>query len=84
MWKNAFEVFAAALIGNVRAAGEPDCVALANENPLKISRYYHAHDSDCNKYFQCSRYGLVEMHCPEGLNFDRNLYVCGRPREITC
>ncbi|CRK95586.1 CLUMA_CG009046, isoform A [Clunio marinus] len=65
-----------------QAANEPDCVGLANENPLKINRYYHPHDSDCNKYYQCSRYGLVEMQCPEGLNFDRNLYICGRPYEF--
>lgn len=84
MEKNVSQVFAAAFVGNALAAGEPDCVALANENPLKINRYYHAHDSDCNKYFQCSRYGLIEMQCPESLNFDRNLYICGRAHEVTC
>lgn len=77
-------VFAATLIDVVRAAGEPDCVALANENPLKINRYYNRHETDCNKYYQCSRYGLVEMHCPESLNFDAKLHICGRPREVTC
>lgn len=84
MRKNV-SVSAAVLIGNSHAAGsEPDCEALANENPLKISRYYHPHDSDCNKYYQCSRYLLVPMACPEGLNFDRNLNICGRPHEVTC
>lgn len=83
MWKN-ISVFAVALVGNVLAAGEPDCAALANENPLKINRYYHPHESDCNKYYQCSRYALVLMECPESLHFDRNLHICGRPREVTC
>lgn len=77
-------VLAATLIMSVRAAGEPDCAALANENPLKINTYYHPHDSDCNQYYQCSRYLLVPMVCPEGLHFDRNLHICGRPREVTC
>lgn len=33
----------------VNAAGEPDCAKLAEENPLKINRYYHPHEADCNK-----------------------------------
>ena len=45
----------------VNAAGEPDCAALAEENPLKINRYYHPHESDCNLYYQCSPYALVQM-----------------------
>lgn len=77
-------VLAATLIMSVRAAGEPDCAALANENPLKINTYYHPHESDCNQYYQCSRYLLVPMACPEGLHFDRNAHICGRPREVTC
>lgn len=82
--KHFLSVLAATLIMSVHAAGEPDCAALANENPLKISRYYHPHASDCNQYYQCSRYALVPMVCPEGLHFDRNLYICGRPHEVTC
>lgn len=76
-----FSVLSAIMID---AAGEPDCVSLANENPLKINRYYHRHESDCNKYYQCSRYGLIEMQCPETLNFDSTLFICGRPHEVSC
>lgn len=77
-------VLAATLIMYVRAAGEPNCAALAEENPLKIHTYYHPHESDCNQYYQCSRYLLVPMVCPEGLHFDRNAHICGRPHEVTC
>lgn len=66
------------------ASSEPDCAALAEENPLKINRYYHPHESDCNLYYQCSRYALVQMQCPEGLHFDRIHNVCARPADTTC
>lgn len=68
----------------VSAITDEDCVRLSNENPLKTNRYYQPHQDDCNKYYQCSYYGLVEFNCPEGLNFDANYHVCGRPREVNC
>lgn len=81
---NPFSVLIAFVVALVNAAGEPDCAALAEENPLKINRYYHPHESDCNLYYQCSRYALVQMQCPEGLHFDRIHNVCARPRDTTC
>jgi Chitin binding Peritrophin-A domain len=77
-------VLAATSMDFAFAAGEPDCVALANANPLKIHQNYHPHESDCNLYYQCSRYALVLMNCPEGLHFDRTYNICGRPHEVTC
>jgi Chitin binding Peritrophin-A domain len=86
MLKKWFEllVFTVTLICFTFGVTDEDCVRTANENPLKLNRLYQAHEFDCNKYYQCGRYGLVEFNCPEGLNFDRNLYICGRPREISC
>lgn len=63
---------------------DEDCVNVSKENPLKTKNLYQAHENDCNKYYQCGYYGLVEFQCPEGLNFDANLHVCGRPREVRC
>ncbi|CAG9801098.1 unnamed protein product [Chironomus riparius] len=79
-----FSVLLVSLAASISAITDEDCVRLAEENPLKINRYYESHGSDCNKYFQCSRYGLVEFNCPESLYFDRELHICGRPREVTC
>lgn len=68
----------------------PDCVAIARQVPedqkrnVVIAQYYHPHESDCNKYYQCAEYGLVLKSCPEDLHFDRNHYVCGWPHEINC
>jgi hypothetical protein len=53
-----FLVFAAAI-----AAGEPNCVKLAEENPLKINRYYNAHENDCNKYYQVIVLFRIFKHC---------------------
>lgn len=74
----------ASLAASISAITDEDCVRFAAENPLKLNRYYESHESDCNLYYQCSRYGLVLFNCPEGLNFDRENHVCGRPREINC
>lgn len=62
----------------------PDCVSLARSVPEDISKYYHPHENDCNKYYQCAEYGLVLKACPEDLHFDRNEYVCGWPHEVQC
>lgn len=77
-------VFTLAFATFISCITNEDCVQFANENPLKINRYYEVHENDCNKYYQCSFYGLVEFNCPEGLNFDRQNHICGRPREVTC
>lgn len=68
----------------ISALTDEDCVRLANENPLKTHTYYQPHENDCNKYYQCSYYSLVEFQCPEGLYFDAKHHVCGRPREVQC
>ncbi|KAG5679285.1 hypothetical protein PVAND_008864 [Polypedilum vanderplanki] len=79
-----FVVFLVSFTHFISAITDEDCVRLANENPLKLNRYYEKHENDCNKYYQCGRYGLVEFNCPESLHFDSVLHVCGRPREVTC
>lgn len=81
---NIFPVCFAVIIAVALAQQAPDCVSLARQVPEDISKYYHPHENDCNKYYQCAEYGLVLKECPEDLHFDRNLYVCGWPHEINC
>lgn len=59
----------AAIIAVAFAQQAPDCVSIARQVPEDISKYYHRHESDCNKYYQCAEYGLVLKHCPEDLHF---------------
>lgn len=78
------EVIFAVVLAFASAITDEDCVRLSKENPLKTHKYYQSHENDCNKYYQCSYYGLVEFNCPEGLYFDAKYHVCGRPREVNC
>lgn len=80
---NFVSVFLAVML-MTSAQQAPDCVSIARQAPKDISNYYYPHERNCNKYYQCAEYGLVEMHCPAGLHFDRNYYVCGWPHEVSC
>lgn len=77
--------FSLALIAASSAQDQaPDCVSIARETPEDISKYYHHHENDCNKYYQCAEYGLVLKNCPLDLHFDRNLHICGYDYEVQC
>jgi len=39
---------------------------------------------DCSKYYVCVQSDPVEMNCPEGLWFDRELNVCDFPMNVDC
>ena len=39
---------------------------------------------DCSKYYVCVHSEPVEMNCPEGLWFDRELNVCDFPANVNC
>jgi len=39
---------------------------------------------DCSKYYVCVHSEPVEMSCPEGLWFDRELNVCDFPANVDC
>ena len=72
------------VLASAYAQKAPDCISIAYNTPREISNYYHPHESDCNKYYQCAEYGMVLKSCPQDLHFDKNTYVCGYPHEINC
>ena len=39
---------------------------------------------DCSKYYVCVESEPIEMSCPEGLWFDRELNVCDFPMNVDC
>jgi hypothetical protein len=42
------------------------------------------HPTDCSIYFQCSNGVPIEMHCPPGLQFNKQLKVCDWPENANC
>lgn len=42
------------------------------------------HLSDCRKFFSCTPWGPVLMHCPAGLHFNPQLLICDWPNRAEC
>ncbi|CAO1374918.1 unnamed protein product [Diamesa serratosioi] len=66
------------------AADAPDCKALARTDRDILETFYHPHETNCNLFYQCAEHGLVKMHCPKDLHFDREINQCGWPDSSNC
>ncbi|KAH1006509.1 hypothetical protein HUJ05_007238 [Dendroctonus ponderosae] len=42
------------------------------------------HPSECGKFFSCTPWGPVLMHCPAGLHFNPQLHICDWPNRAGC
>uniref|UniRef100_A0AAR5P6D9 Chitin-binding type-2 domain-containing protein n=2 Tax=Dendroctonus ponderosae TaxID=77166 RepID=A0AAR5P6D9_DENPD len=42
------------------------------------------HTSECGKFFSCTPWGPVLMHCPAGLHFNPQLHICDWPNRAGC
>ena len=40
--------------------------------------------SDCNVFYICDHSGPVKFHCPAGLHFSPNTWVCDYPAHAGC
>ncbi|CAO1329084.1 unnamed protein product [Diamesa hyperborea] len=73
-----------ALTACAYAAESPDCAYISRNDPKDIDNHYFPHETSCNAYYQCAHHGLVKMHCPKDLHFNREINQCGWPRDSEC
>lgn len=62
---------------------EPESIEPEASNICKSrSQLFHAHGSDCNKYYQCDQGHALLLSCPPGLNWNRD--HCDWPSNTKC
>ena len=53
--------------------------------PEKCADGIYPHETECNKYFQCSHgHRWEDQECPEGLLFNPEISVCAWPENVDC
>lgn len=59
-------------------SSKPDnsCVEMKAQSGKKYHEIYVPHESNCNKFYQCTDHGLVQLKCLNGLAFSPYIDGC--------
>lgn len=61
-----------------------DCDAMVNASGKKYSEIYAPHEKNCQKFYQCTDHGLVELQCNRGLVFFPYINGCVEKTPDNC
>ncbi|KAG5675060.1 hypothetical protein PVAND_004997 [Polypedilum vanderplanki] len=55
---------------------EVNCDDMVAQSGKSYSEIYVPHESDCQRFYQCTNYGLVELKCNKNLVFFPHINGC--------
>lgn len=61
-----------------------DCDAEVSKTGKKYHEIYEPHETDCNRFYQCTDHGLEELRCNRGLVFFPYLNGCVDKKSDNC